>query len=106
MAGWQRVKLRSLQPPRTRRYTKERRRLKAFLILRGMDSSKSCVLYHETHPLLSEGGSLTMVAHKTSINIEQAPFLILTLTLSALLNQVSLSENWLLFDCSGEKFDS
>ena len=49
-------------------------------------------------------GSLTMVARKPSIEIEQAPFLIVTL--SALLNQVSLSENWVLFDCSEEKSKS
>src|SRR5882762_7729108 len=34
---------------------RKRRRLKAFVILRGMDSSRSCVLYRETYPLLSEG---------------------------------------------------
>jgi len=45
-----------------------------------------------------------MVAHKPRIEIEQAPFLIVTL--SALLNQVSLSENWVLFDCSEEKSES
>jgi hypothetical protein len=45
-----------------------------------------------------------MFAHRPSINIEQVRFLILTL--SALLDQVSLSENWLLFDCSWEKSES
>ena len=51
-----------------------------------------------------------MLAYKPSINIEQVSFLILILililTLSALLNQVSLSENWVLFDCSEEKSKS
>ena len=49
--------------------------------------------------------SLTIVAHKPNIEVEQAPFNLIR-TLFRFSNQVSLTENDLLFVCSEEKPES